>query len=285
VTEPQGVAAFLEARNEAERGAALAALAARGSLGLLEGALPDIARTAPEALALVAKLAGETARRDDPAARRLLDLLAGAGSDDARLAALAALRAGEAGAREPGPFAAALAELAAGLPPSPLREKLARVAQAGSLSPEVVAKAFAAAYEAARAAQDERLILLARERLAPALEAHGLAAVFEREADEAAFDVRPASGGGAAALGRPAVRARGGAVVVRGVVFAPAAPVESPESALAALVRAALAPGATGEAREAALLALARALTAKLSSREPGASFGEVVAAALEAVG
>lgn len=269
------VATLLTARDPEERRRALEALAAdpTRALALLEAALPDLLRDAPEALGAAARLAAGGARGGDSPAGRLLDLLSRVSSpDEARLSALGALRGGGSTA-ERGGFARALEEMALGLPPSPLRDKLARVAQAAALAPEVAARAFAAAYEAARAASDERLLAFSREKLAPTLEEHGLAAVFDRTADEGAFDVRPATGSGASAgeLGRPAIRSRAGAVVVRGVAFvaAPstsAAPAPATAEELIATVARALAVGASPEVQEAALSAL-DSLRAIISNR------------------
>src|SRR5207302_5898102 len=112
-------------------------------------------------------------------------------------------------------FTAELAALLARLPASPLKEKLLR---AKIDSPEIAARAFAAAFEAARASGDAALLARARETLAPALASFGLAASFERASDPTAFDERPAAGA-SGELGRPAVRLASGAVLVRGVVF------------------------------------------------------------------
>lgn len=262
---PSPLAQILVARGPDERRRALEALAAEGprALALVESALPDLARQAPEALPVAARLAALGARHGDPASARLLDLLARASSAEARAIALAALQPAEARARDR--FALALEELAQGLAPSPLREKLARAALAPALAPDVAARAFAAAYEAARAAGDGKLLAFARERLAPTLEDQGLVAVFERAADEGAFDVRPASSASAdPELGRPAVRSRAGAVVVRGVVFVSQEPrSEEPRSSapvsdaeLVALVRRGLEPGAAPSALDAARVAL-----------------------------
>lgn len=228
------------------------------SPALLEGALPDLLRE--DAASLASLVPGLAARRDDPAAERLLALLARTpAAGPARLAALRAVRGDD---RTPATtvFATELGALVARLPASPLKEKLLRAAID---SPEISAKAFAAAFEAARASGDAALLARAREKLAPSLASVGLAAAFDRASDPAAFDERPAPVA-VETLGRPAVRARSGAVLVRGVVFV-ARPPAPPEDPFERAIRAALADPPAEGAREAALVALSQALVAKLS--------------------